>query len=45
MEPDLARDFKLVRESADRAEARQVIVSVLYDQIDAGLIPRDGDTG
>lgn len=38
MEPDLARDFKLVRESADRAEARQVIVSALYDQIDAGLI-------
>ena len=38
MEPDLARDFKLVRESAERAEARQVIVGVLYDQIDAGLI-------
>jgi len=38
MEPDLARDFKLVRESADRAEARQVIVAALYDQIDAGLI-------
>jgi len=38
MEPDLARDFKLVRESADRAEARQVIVGALYDQIDAGLI-------
>ncbi|MEP3295762.1 hypothetical protein [Litoreibacter sp.] len=38
VEPDLARDFKLVRESADRAEARQVIVSALYDQIDAGLI-------
>ncbi len=38
MEPSLARDFKLVRESADRAEARQVIVSALYDQIDAGLI-------
>ncbi|UWR27351.1 relaxase/mobilization nuclease domain-containing protein [Sulfitobacter sp. S223] len=38
MEPDLARDFKLVRESAERAEARQVIVSALYDQIDAGLI-------
>ena len=38
MEPDLARDFKLVRESADRAEARKVIVSALYDQIDVGLI-------
>jgi hypothetical protein len=38
MEPDLARDFKLVRESTDRAEARQVIVGALYDQIDAGLI-------
>ena len=38
MEPDRARDFKLVRESADRAEVRQVIVSALYDQIDAGLI-------
>ncbi|WP_298257566.1 relaxase/mobilization nuclease domain-containing protein [uncultured Litoreibacter sp.] len=38
MEPDRARDFKPVRESADRAEARQVIVSALYDQIDAGLI-------
>ena len=38
MEPDLARDFKLVRESAYRAEARQVIVTALYDQIDAGLI-------
>jgi hypothetical protein len=38
MEPDLARDFKIVRETADRAEARQVIVSALYDQIDAGLI-------
>ncbi|MFP6697092.1 MAG: relaxase/mobilization nuclease domain-containing protein [Alphaproteobacteria bacterium] len=38
MEPDLARDFKLVRESAERAEARQVIVAALYDQIDAGLI-------
>ncbi|MEP4196000.1 MAG: relaxase/mobilization nuclease domain-containing protein [Aliishimia sp.] len=38
MEPDLARDFKLVRESADRAEARQVIIGALYDQIDAGLI-------
>ncbi|MEO9782646.1 MAG: relaxase/mobilization nuclease domain-containing protein [Sedimentitalea sp.] len=38
MEPDLARDFKLVRESAERAEARQVIVFALYDQIDAGLI-------
>ena len=38
LEPDRARDFKLVRESADRAEARQVIVSALYDQIDAGLI-------
>ena len=38
LEPVLARDFKLVRESADRAEARQVIVSALYDQIDAGLI-------
>jgi hypothetical protein len=38
MEPDLARDFKLVRESAERAEARQVIVGALYDQIDAGLI-------
>ena len=38
MEPGLARDFKLVRESADRAEARQVIVSALYDQIGAGLI-------
>jgi hypothetical protein len=38
MEPNLARDFKLVRESADRAEARQVIFAALYDQIDAGLI-------
>ncbi|AXI46393.1 mobilization relaxase [Sulfitobacter sp. SK012] len=38
MEPDLARDFKLVRESAKRAEARQVIIGALYDQIDAGLI-------
>ncbi|MCF3592729.1 relaxase/mobilization nuclease domain-containing protein [Rhodobacteraceae bacterium LMO-12] len=38
MEPDLARDFKLVRESAERAEARQVIIGALYDQIDAGLI-------
>ncbi|MEP6064941.1 MAG: mobilization relaxase [Paracoccaceae bacterium] len=38
MEPDLARDFKLVRESAERADARQVIVAALYDQIDAGLI-------
>ena len=38
MEHDRARDFKLVRESADRAEARQVIVGALYDQIDAGLI-------
>ena len=38
LEPDAPRDFKLVRESADRAEARQVIVSALYDQIDAGLI-------
>jgi len=38
MEPDRARDFKLVRESAERAEARQVIVAALYDQIDAGLI-------
>ncbi|MEN8982505.1 MAG: relaxase/mobilization nuclease domain-containing protein [Planktotalea arctica] len=38
MEPDLARDFKLVRESADRAEARQAIIGALYDQIDAGLI-------
>tara|TARA_R110002110_G_scaffold415824_1_gene656987 strand:+ start:3902 stop:5488 length:1587 start_codon:yes stop_codon:yes gene_type:complete len=38
MEPDRARDFKPVRESADRAEARQIIVSALYDQIDTGLI-------
>ena len=38
MEPDRARDFKLVRESTERAEARQVIITALYDQIDAGLI-------
>ncbi|MFT6025568.1 MAG: hypothetical protein ACI9PY_003710 [Ascidiaceihabitans sp.] len=38
MEPDLARDFKLLRENAKRAEARQVIIGALYDQIDAGLI-------
>ncbi|MEP3895176.1 MAG: relaxase/mobilization nuclease domain-containing protein [Litorimonas sp.] len=38
MELDRARDFKPVRESADRAEARQIIVEALYDQIDVGLI-------
>jgi hypothetical protein len=39
MESDRARDFKPVRESAERAEARQAIVAALYDQIDVGLIP------
>ncbi|MEJ6746406.1 MAG: relaxase/mobilization nuclease domain-containing protein [Yoonia sp.] len=38
MEPDRAREFKIVRESAERAEARAVIVGAIYDQIDAGLV-------
>lgn len=38
LEPDRAREFKPVRESADRAEARSVIIGAIYDQINGGLI-------
>jgi len=38
MEPDRAREFKTVRESTERAEARAVIVGAIYDQIDGGLV-------
>ncbi len=38
LESDRAREFKPVRESAERSNARNAIIGVLYDQIDAGLI-------
>ena len=38
LEPDRAREFKPVRESAERAEARSAIIGAIYDQIDGGLI-------
>jgi|GEM_PF-4651433 len=38
LEPDRALEFKPVRESADRAEARSAIIGAIYDQIDGGLI-------
>ncbi|MCO4839356.1 MAG: relaxase/mobilization nuclease domain-containing protein [Rhodobacteraceae bacterium] len=38
LEPDRAREFKPVRESAERAEARTAIIGAIYDQIDGGLI-------
>lgn len=38
LEPDRVREFKPVRESSERAEARAAITTALYDQIDAGLV-------
>lgn len=38
LEPDRALEFKPVRESAERAEARSAIIGAIYDQIDGGLI-------
>ena len=38
MEPDRARDIKLVKESHERAEAPSAIVGAIHDQIDMGLI-------
>ena len=38
LEPDRAREFKPVKESAERAAARSAIIGALYDQIDGGLI-------
>ena len=36
--PDRSREFKPVKESADRAEARETIIAAIHDQIDMGLI-------